>query len=232
MAAAASSQLTPAERAPAQPFSMVRLLLVSTAALYLEIVLIRWLGTEVKIFAFFQNLSLMVCFLGFGVGCFSSKKRGGLWPSLAATTALVVAVGLPFPTWHKFLRVMSSVLSYTPDSALWGAALKLTPAEYSGLLAASLLAVFGFLMLIAIAMIPLGRWVGFYLETAPRTVTAYSVNLLGSLAGIWLLAILAFFWLSPSCWFIAAFVLILCAQPFSWRSCLIACALLAICCWP
>jgi hypothetical protein len=36
-----------------QPPSMWRLLLISSAVLYLEIVLIRWLGTEVKSFAFF-----------------------------------------------------------------------------------------------------------------------------------------------------------------------------------
>src|ERR1700728_3775994 len=100
---------------------MWRLLLVSSAALYLEIVLIRWLGTEVKIFAFFQNLSLMVCYLGFGIGCFTSQKRGSLLPALGATTALVVAVNLPFKVWHDCLRVISSVLSYTPDAALWGA---------------------------------------------------------------------------------------------------------------
>ena len=143
----------------AQPFSMGRLLLVSIAALFLEIVLIRWLGTEVKIFAFFQNLSLMVCFLGFGVGCFTSGKRGSLLPSLAAATALVVAVSLPFESWHRILRLMSSVLSFTPDAALWGGVLRLTPQQYYQYFAFSLIVVLGFLMLIAIAMIPLGRWI-------------------------------------------------------------------------
>ena len=212
-----------------QPFSIWRLLLISTAALYLEMVLIRWLGTEVKIFAFFQNLSLIVCFLGFGVGCFSSKKRGSLLPSLAAVTALAVSVSLPLKAWHNLLQVMSSVLSYGPDAALWGAIRdKLPISTYNILFAYSLLAVALFLMLLSIAMIPLGRWVGYYLEEAPNTVTAYSVNLLGSLVGIWLLAILAFLWFPPSYWFIVAFVLIILAQPFSWRSTLFGCGLLAI----
>ena len=212
---------------------MWRLLLISSAALYLEIVLIRWLGTEVKIFAFFQNLSLIVCFLGFGVGCFTSSKRGSLLPSLAATTVLVVLVSLPFQAWRSFLMAMSSVLSLTPDAALWGAPLQLTKSVYYQSLAGSLSVVAAFLMLLAIAMIPLGRWVGHYLETAHDTVRAYSVNLLGSLAGIWLLAILAFLWLSPSFWFVAAFLLILLSQPLSWRSllaggALLACILLAL----
>jgi spermidine synthase len=225
---------TPAEPAQVTPdlgsqYSTWRLLLISSAALYLEIVLIRWLGTEVKIFAFFQNLSLIVCFLGFGVGCFSSKKRGSLLPSLIATTALVVLVSLPFHKWHNLLRLISSILSYAPDAALWGQIVDRFPQSlYYPVLIVCLIVVGVFLMLLSVAMISLGRWVGYYLETAPNTVTAYSVNLLGSLAGIWLLALLAFLWLPPAAWFIAAFALIVFAQPLKWRTSLIACALLAI----
>jgi spermidine synthase len=213
---------------PVQPASLWRLFLVSSAALYLEIVLIRWLGTEVRIFAFFQNLSLIICFLGFGVGCFSQNKRGSLWPSLAATTTLVVAVTLPFQFWHVFLRNMSYILSITPDAALWGHGLELSTSSYWIGFGRSLAVVAGFLLLICVAMIPLGRWVGFYLEAASNTVTAYSVNLLGSLLGIWLLALLALHWLSPSYWFAVAFVLVILAQPISWRSLLISAALMAI----
>src|ERR1017187_232985 len=210
----ASSEPAQAAHAPAQPSSMWRLLLVSSAALYLEIVLIRWLGTEVKIFAFFQNLSLIVCFLGFGVGCFTSRRRGSLLPSLAAVTVLVVGVNLPLNSWHDFLRTVSSVLSYTPDGVLWGAVVGLSRPDYYRNFVASLLLVGGFLMLICIAMIPLGQWVGYYLEAMPKTVAAYSINLLGSVAGIWLLAILAYFWLAPSYWFVVAFALVWIAQPF------------------
>jgi len=213
---------------PSEESSMWRLLLVSSAGLYLELVLIRWLGTEVKIFAFFQNLSLIVCFLGFGLGCFGSKQRGSLIPSLAATTTLVFLVNLPIEAWHRFLKLISSVLSYTPDAALWGGLHNLSSAVYLQSIVASVLVVALFLMLLIIAMIPLGRWVGYYLEAAHNTVVSYSVNLLGSLVGIWLLAILAFIWLPPSYWFAAAFVLVMFAQPFSWRSTLVALALLVV----
>jgi spermidine synthase len=212
----------------AQPFSNLRLLLVSIAGLYLEIVLIRWLGTEVKIFAFFQNLTLMVCFLGFGIGCFSSKKRGSLLPTLVATTILVGGVNLPIKQWHDLLHAMSSILSLSADAALWGNFASLSSSMYHELFAASLAVVLVFLMLLVVAMIPLGRWVGYYLESAPRTVSAYSVNLLGSIVGIWLLASLATLWLSPSYWFALAFVLVLFSQPVGWRSALLGFGLLGI----
>jgi spermidine synthase len=204
------------------------LFLISSAALYFEIVLIRWLGTEVKIFAFFQNLSLIVCFLGFGVGCFSSRKRGSLTPSIAAATALVVIVGLPFTAWKEFLKGLSGILAFSPDAALWGAVFIKSRQEFYELFVVSLFVVAIFLMLVTIAMIPLGRWVAYYLEQASDTVGAYSINLFGSLVGIWFLALIAFFWLPPYYWFAAAFVLILFCQPVSIRSVLITAVLLAI----
>src|ERR1019366_5949116 len=157
-----------------------------------------------------------------------SKQRGSLIPSLAATTTLVVVVSLPFKHWHNFLQSMSSYLSYAPDAALWGNIQNLSPSFYYENMFSSLCVVALFLILLVVAMVPLGRWVGYYLEAAPNTVTAYSVNLLGSLAGLWFLAILAFLWLSPSYWFALAFVLVIFAQPFSWRSALVAIVLLAI----
>ena len=40
--------------------------IVSTLILYLELVLIRWIGTEIRIFAYLGNLVLVICFFG---GC-------------------------------------------------------------------------------------------------------------------------------------------------------------------
>ena len=222
------TKVTSGDRKPSPTGSLWRLLLISSAALYLEIVLIRWLGTEVKIFAFFQNLTLLVCFLGFGIGCYTSKRRGSLLPSLAAITAIVAGVNLPFKSLHNFLWIMSSVLSLTPDAALWGNNLAVSTSEYYEFFALAVVIVAALLLLIATAMIPLGRWVGYYLESAPGTVKAYSVNLVGSVIGIWLLAILAFLWLSPPWWFAAAFALILFSRPVSLPTTVVACGLFVV----
>ncbi len=155
-------------------------------------VLIRWLGTEVKIFAFVQNLSLIACFLGFGVGCFNARKRGSLVLSLAATSIIVVFATLRVGQWRAFLRSVAAVLSYPSEGALWSSAMQVSLGTFAEVYASSLLIVAMFLLLICIAMIPLGRWVGHYLEAMHNTLSAYSINLLGSVLGIWLLAILAF----------------------------------------
>ena len=49
-------------------YPTLALFVVSIAGLFLELLLIRWIGTEVRIFACLQNTVLVVCFLGDWVG--------------------------------------------------------------------------------------------------------------------------------------------------------------------
>ena len=48
----------------------IRIFFIGFSILFLEIALIRWIGTEIRIFAYMHNLVLLGCFLGFGVGCY------------------------------------------------------------------------------------------------------------------------------------------------------------------
>ena len=52
----------------------VVLFLVSVLALFLELLFIRWIGTEIRIFAYLQNTVLVVCFLGLGMGCWTCRR--------------------------------------------------------------------------------------------------------------------------------------------------------------
>src|SRR5437868_2614315 len=70
------------------------LFLVSVLGLFLELMLIRWIGTEIRIFAYLQNTVLVVCFMGLGMGCLTCRKpivvREILWPLLMLTLLLAV----------------------------------------------------------------------------------------------------------------------------------------------
>ena len=72
------------------------LFLISFTALFLELLIIRWLSTEVRIFAYFKNLPLMAAFLGFGVGCFYYDKSEQLFyrwfPRLIAFLVAIIAL--------------------------------------------------------------------------------------------------------------------------------------------
>src|SRR5579862_1543014 len=68
------------------------LFLVSFASLYVEILLIRWIGTEVRLFAYFQNLTLVACFLGFGLGCYrAAGKKSHLFDATSVGLLVVLA---------------------------------------------------------------------------------------------------------------------------------------------
>src|SRR5215468_3127393 len=169
--------------------ALFSLFLASVAALYAEIMLIRWISTEVRIFAYFQNLALITCFLGFGLGCYLSSLRKNAIFSLIAMTALVVLVKAPLENWKKFLSMHSSLLALSPDAVIWGGFSK-DYGVFNMILsfAASIVVMAVFLALLIGIMVPLGQLVGFYLDLSENAIRAYSVNLVGSVAGLWTLA--------------------------------------------
>ncbi|HYD18423.1 MAG TPA: hypothetical protein VEF76_08085 [Patescibacteria group bacterium] len=184
---------------------------VSAATLFIELVIIRWVGTEVRIFAFVQNVVLVACFLGFGVGCFTSAKPGPLLPSLYTLTLLAVVICLPSLAWQDALLHLSNVLTLSSDAALWGYAGIPFPLPPALLAVMAMTVVAGFLWLIAMTMVPLGRWVGYCFDHSKNIVSAYTVNLAGSLVGTWLLVILAWLELPPAAWLALAFALVISA---------------------
>ena len=67
---------------------------LSLSILFLEMACIRWLNASIPILAYFNNLILVTCFFGLGVGCLLTKRRR-LLPFLPlAFTALVAMVRL------------------------------------------------------------------------------------------------------------------------------------------
>ena len=182
-----------------------RLFLVSFATLFVEILLIRWIGTEVRVFAFFQNLALLACFLGFGLGCYHAARERRLAVGMAALAGLVILVRFPSERWQKLLGDLSNLLGFSFDNVLWMADRDLgLPAWVGSALAVAVLALF--LLLLVVAMIPLGQWVGHLLDAAADPIRAYSVNLAGSLAGIVGFAALSFLGTPPLVWFALAIV--------------------------
>ena len=56
---------------------ILAIFLVSFLGLFLEMLLIRWIGT-IRIFAYLQNTILVVCLLGLGLGCFTARKPASI----------------------------------------------------------------------------------------------------------------------------------------------------------
>ena len=63
---------------PTQKASIGRLVLGSALMLFLELALVRWLGSNVVHLSYFSNFVLLGSFLGIGAG-FSSRNGSGRW---------------------------------------------------------------------------------------------------------------------------------------------------------
>lgn len=195
-------------------FSYWKLALASVAGLFLELLMIRWISSEIRVFAYFKNFVLIACFLGFGVGCYLCRRKIRLVALFASLLVLAVAVNPWFP-WHELLTSLPSLIGGLSEVDVRGVpSLPRTWAEISGLVETMVIVVplFG---LIAFAFHPIGQLIGWYLEKAPKGIKGYTVNILGSLAGIMLFTGLAFINQPPSVWFAAAGVLFV---ALFWRS--------------
>src|SRR3989338_3674013 len=51
------------------------LFLISAIALFAELLIIRWLSVEMRVFAYFKNVPLISCFLGIGLGAALGEKK-------------------------------------------------------------------------------------------------------------------------------------------------------------
>ncbi|HEX9333656.1 MAG TPA: hypothetical protein VF896_17320, partial [Anaerolineales bacterium] len=64
--------------------------LISILGLFMETLFIRWIGTEIRIFAYLQNTILVACFLGLGLGMFTSSKSIEIKRCLIPLTAFLL----------------------------------------------------------------------------------------------------------------------------------------------
>jgi spermidine synthase len=190
--------IKPRARPSGQPerWSLSTLFLASALTLFAELALIRWVATEVRVFAYVKNLALLLCFLGFGLGCALARQRPRWQAAVTALVGLIVVVRLP---WRgpQIMESLSQYLGASQDIEIWA-----THAIHDAtglLLAVAVAAVL--LFLITYIFIPIGQTVSRQIELAPRTLYGYSWNLAGSLVGILAFFAVSWFALPPAVWF-------------------------------
>ena len=80
---------------PEAKYRTTAIFLISVLGLFLEMLLIRWIGTEVRIFAYLQNTILVACFLGLGLGSFTSRRPIHFRQMLIPLAFLVFLISVP-----------------------------------------------------------------------------------------------------------------------------------------
>jgi spermidine synthase len=169
------------------------LFLISALGLFLELAVIRWLSAEVRIFSYFKNFPLLAAFLGLGIG-FGLVGRRRSWmsafaPTLLVFAVLVIAVGRTDPLFLAYPGgAGEEFVFYTISPQRWLAA-----GRFLG-------AVLVFFLVTMFLFIPLGQATG---EEMARhaPLPAYITNIIASLAGVWVFALLSFLETPPAAWF-------------------------------
>ena len=173
---------------------------ISFAALFIEVMLIRYCNSQLRIFSFYKNVPLIASYVGLGVGCHLGGGRGShavsflLWliPFAVFLAAGAGAVDGYLGLWAAYgtsEHMLGDVVvqQATASEAFWSQV-------YIG--------VFCVLAFLAVGglFLTLGRLLGRALEQVPR-LPAYSLNIAGSLLGVLAFAALSMLETPPWAWF-------------------------------
>lgn len=168
----------------------VRTFLASFLVLFLEIALIRWMPAYIRLLAYFSNFILLASFLGIGVGCLLAPARARLFAFFPALmTAVVAAV--------YYLRLEVAVPTSGSLYFSSGTAEPVVVVESTMLLP---------LLFVTVAALfaTLAQRMGREMAMLPP-LKGYTVNILGSLAGVVAFAVISWLELPPGVWFGAGF---------------------------
>lgn len=170
-----------------------RTFLVSFAMLFFELLCIRWIPSYVRYLSYFNNFLLLASFLGIGLGMLSARRERFWFPPFPVLLALLVVIIAK----TKFQLLISS-----------------TQVLYFGMADQQSIAAENFLVLplifgiVTLCFIPLARSFG-KLFAQLNPLTAYTYDIIGSLAGIATFSVMSYFSLPPLAWFSILSILLL-----------------------
>jgi SAM-dependent methyltransferase len=192
---------SPARDAVSPLRSGLNLFLISLLLLFLELACIRWFPAHVLFLTFFTNVVLLASFLGLSVGCLAAgRPRNYLtWTPPLLVLALGAALGVGSlagqvrPLLDVGHQASPQFVYFGTEHPRQDVAHFIIPIEVvNGL----------FFLVIALAFIGPGQELGRALSRLPNRVAAYTVNVLGSMAGIALFAACSWLELAPLWWFL------------------------------
>lgn len=180
------------------------LFLISWLILFLELACIRWFPAHVLFLTFFTNTVLLACILGIAVGCLAARRAS----NLLVWTPLMLIVGLGSAHLvEQQRRASNSIIDVgnqaSPQVVFFG--VEYQASDLSTFVVPIELLCGYFFLVIALTMVGPGQQLGRALARLPNRLEAYTIDILGSIAGIVLFAACSFMQLSPGWWF--AFVL-------------------------
>jgi hypothetical protein len=175
----------------------MRLLLISIASLYFELLLIRWLPTQIRVLAYFNNIILISCILGLGLGALVS----GRVPLKSSLVFLLLSGLMMLAVLYHGLDVKLPLTS--GDYFLWNGlsrSAKGTVWQY--------VALFVFFATNTALMVPIGQVLGIEFDRLPP-LRAYLINVAGAMVGLTVFALFSLYGTTPFWWFVSGLGLLL-----------------------
>lgn len=173
-------------------FNHIKLFFISFAILYFELLCIRWTGAHILYLSYFSNFVLLGCFLGIGAGCLLARKEFDLFQFFPFFLALFVAIVAIF---DFEVRIVSTEHIY------FRSGFGRTP--FPDFVVLPLIFIFVTILFTLMSQ-PLGK---LFIQDAPLKV--YTINILGSLAGIGIFSINSILSLPSWTWFLLLSIIII-----------------------
>jgi len=186
----------PADREPERPdFAVVRRLILGSALmLFLELALIRWLGSNVVHLSYFSNFVLLGSFLGIGLGFLIARYTWSVLPAAPVILAVLVIATFLFPVTID--RAGDQIIYFTSLSTTGPPAWVVLPLIF---------------VLVAAVLAGPAEVVGRCFSRL-RPLTAYRWDLVGSIIGIGSFTLMSFLQAPSVVWGVlvtAAFVVLI-----------------------
>jgi SAM-dependent methyltransferase len=164
----------------------LRIFCASFLVLFLEIALIRWLPSNIRLLSFFSNFILLASFLGIGLGCLLAQSRTRLFHWFPYILLAIVAGVLYFRIEVSVIATGAIYFSSgTDEDILQIESVLLLPAIF---------------FVVVAVFTALAQRMGREMTSLPA-LPAYSWNVAGSLAGVVVLGVISWSELPPSVWF-------------------------------
>lgn len=191
---------------PSAATRAIALFVISLLALYYELVVIRWLSSEIRILAYFKNIPLMACLFGLGLGMALGKSRHRItgWFPLSFL-AIVTLVCLAQPLGLVHVSFLNPLENYLIGDFIGNAGIDETLWSRLRLFVPGLALIVGVFYLIVFTFACLGQTIGRLLDEF-KPLTGYSINVVASLIGILLFTLVSFLSLPPLWWLIIGFL--------------------------
>lgn len=173
---------------------------LSVVGLFFELLVIRWMGTEVRACSIYKNFPLIACYVGLGFG-FMKDSGKEKWFKLFPVFLIVLVVALATSDWTGLAYIMAPSASTSISTTWWDgyhppeSAIK----DTNTYIVVSLLSFFLLIVTVALTFAGIGERLG-RLFNELKPLEAYAVNLVGSAIGIFLFSILSFLGTPPFVW--------------------------------